>query len=120
MTVEEEFASLIPLLTDDEYRRLEESILQKEFSYRDAEKLWMLQNQLSRRNLSDFQRIEMVRKCEDTVKIWAKERQLSGLTQIENPDQENLPEREMTEKQSRDELEKMEYHAKPMNTPLLC
>ena len=39
-------------------------VLQKEFSDRDAVKLWMLGNQLGRRNLNDFQRIEMVRKCE--------------------------------------------------------
>ena len=50
-------------------------VLQKEISDRDAVKLWMLGNQLGRRNLNDFQRIEMVRKCEDAVKARAKERQ---------------------------------------------
>lgn len=119
MKIDEEFASLIPPLMEDEYRRLEESILsegcrdaivlwgdiivdghnrykictahniepptvQKEFASRDDVKLWMLQNQLSRRNLNDFQRIEMVRKCEEAIKTRAKERQLSGLTQNEN------------------------------------
>ena len=50
-------------------------VLQKDFADRDAVKLWMLGNQLGRRNLNDFQRIEMVRKCEDAVKARAKERQ---------------------------------------------
>lgn len=47
------------------------------FPSRDDVKLWMLKNQLSRRNLSDMQRIAMVRKCEDTVRAKAKERQES-------------------------------------------
>ena len=47
------------------------------FPSRDDVKLWMLKNQLSRRNLSDMQRIAMVRKCEDAVKAKAKERQES-------------------------------------------
>lgn len=47
------------------------------FHSRDDVKLWMLKNQLSRRNLSDMQRIAMVRKCEDAVKAKAKERQES-------------------------------------------
>ena len=45
------------------------------FTSRDEAKLWMLRNQLSRRNLNDFQRVEMVRKCEAAVKAQAKERQ---------------------------------------------
>ena len=40
--------------------------------------LWMLQNQLSRRNLNDFQRVEMVRKCEQAVKAQAEQRMLKG------------------------------------------
>ena len=110
MRIDDEFASLIPALREDEYQRLETSILnegcrdaivlwgeiivdghnrynictkhnipfntvQKEFASRDEVKLWMLQNQLSRRNLSDFDRIEMVRKCEDAIKAQAKARQ---------------------------------------------
>ena len=49
--------------------------VQKEFADRNEVLVWMLQNQLSRRNLNDFQRIEMVRKCEHAVKAQAKERQ---------------------------------------------
>ena len=45
------------------------------FPSRDDVKLWMMRNQLSRRNLNDFQRIEITHKCEDAVKAKAKERQ---------------------------------------------
>ena len=50
-------------------------VVQKEFGNRDEVLLWMLKNQLGRRNLNDFQRVEMVRKCEYAVKAQAKERQ---------------------------------------------
>lgn len=103
MKIDEEFSSLIPPLSDEEYRGLEESILnegcrdalivwddilidghnryricteynvpyetrQMEFESRDDVLLWIMRNQLSRRNLNDFQRIELVRKCEEAVK----------------------------------------------------
>ena len=67
----------------------------KEFASRDEAMLWMLRNQLGRRNLNDFQRVEMVRKCEGAVKAQAKERQ-GTRTDI----QEKLPE----SRQSRDTL----------------
>ena len=110
MIIDEEFAGLIPPLTEEEYKGLETSILaegcrdalvcwkdvlidghnryricqahgvsfkvvQKEFAGRNEVLLWMLHNQLGRRNLNDFQRVEMVRKCEGAVKAQAKERQ---------------------------------------------
>ena len=113
LSIDEEFASLIPPLTPDEFSGLEQSILaegcrdplivwngiivdghnryrickahsipfqtvQKEFASRDDAMLWMLRNQLSRRNLNDFQRIEMVRKCESAVKAQAEQRMLTG------------------------------------------
>ena len=65
----------------------------------------MLQNQLGRRNLNDFQRVEIVSKYEATVKAQAKERQgtrndlLSSADEGDNI-QVNLPECS----QSRDEL----------------
>ena len=59
--------------------------VQRDFANRNEAKLWILQNQLARRDLTDFQRIEIVRKCEDAVKAQAKERQLSG--------KPNLPEK---------------------------
>lgn len=49
--------------------------VQKDFTDRNDAKLWMMQNQLARRNLNDFQRIEITHKCEDAVKAKAKERQ---------------------------------------------
>ena len=48
---------------------------QMEFENRDEVLLWIMRNQLSRRNLSDFQRVELVRKCEEAVKAQAKARQ---------------------------------------------
>ncbi len=113
LRIDEEFAALIPPLTDDEYTCLEQSILaegcrdpiitwngiiidghhrfkickkhkiafqtvQKEFASRDEVILWMIQNQLGRRNLSEFQRIEIVRKYEEAVKAHAEQRMLAG------------------------------------------
>lgn len=53
-------------------------IITKDFSSRQDVIIWMFQNQLSRRNLTDFQRIEIVRKSENLVKAQAKERQRGG------------------------------------------
>ena len=113
LTIDEEFARLIPPLAEDEYKGLEESIIaegcreaiivwgniivdghnryricrahkipyrieRKEFTGRNAVQLWMLRNQLARRNLTDLQRIEIVRKCEDAVKAQAEKRMLAG------------------------------------------
>ena len=50
----------------------------RDFPNREAAMLWMLQNQLSRRNLNDFQRVEMVRKCEQAVKAQAEQRMRKG------------------------------------------
>ena len=110
MKIDKEFEQLIPPLAEEEYKRLEASIVKegcrdalvlwddtlvdghnryricqehdiafqtvrRDFADRNAVKLWMLNNQLGRRNLNDFQRVEMVRKCEDAVKARAKERQ---------------------------------------------
>ena len=50
----------------------------KEFASRDEVKLWMLKNQLSRRNLNDFQRVEIARKYEEAVKLRAEQRMLAG------------------------------------------
>ncbi len=40
--------------------------------------LWMMNNQLGRRNLNDFQRVKIVRKCESAVKLQAEQRMLAG------------------------------------------
>ena len=50
-------------------------IVSKDFDDRNAAMLWMMNNQLSRRNLNDFQRVEIVRKCENAVKAEALKRQ---------------------------------------------
>lgn len=52
--------------------------VQMEFDSRDDAKLWMMNNQLARRNISSFQRIEIVRQFEDIVKAKAKGRMLAG------------------------------------------
>lgn len=67
------------------------------FPSRDDVKLWMMRNQLARRNLNDFQRIEITHKCEDAVKAKARERQES--TQFGGEGNISL-----TAGQSRDEL----------------
>ena len=135
LQVDNDFESLIPPLTDDEYTRLEKSILaegyrdaiivwnnfiidghhrykickahnidfhtiQMEFSSKDDVILWMLQNQLGRRNLSEFQRVEIVRKYEEAVKAQAEQRMLAGKADPKV----NLPEGQKSRKQSRDEL----------------
>ncbi len=56
-------------------RAIDFKLHEMNFNSRDEAILWILRNQLSRRNLNDFQRIELVRKCEKVVKAQAKERQ---------------------------------------------
>ena len=68
-------------------------VVNKDFDSRDDAKLWMMQNQLARRNLTDLQHIDIVRKCADAVKAKARERQLSSLKQNEDTVRENFPER---------------------------
>ena len=74
--------------------------IQMEFSLKDDVILWMLQNQLGRRNLSEFQRVEIVRKYEEAVKAQAEQRMLAGKADPKV----NLPEGQKSRKQSRDEL----------------
>lgn len=62
------------------------------FPSRDDVKLWMMKNQLSRRNLNDMQRIAIVRKCEDSVRAKAKERQYEGINQYTERVGEKFPE----------------------------
>ena len=52
-----------------------------DFPDRASVKVWMLHNQLGRRNLNDFQRSEIALQLEDILKEQAKERQLSTLKQ---------------------------------------
>ena len=128
MKIDREFADLIPPLTEEEYKGLEQSILAegcrdalvvwndtlvdghnryrictehnigyvtvtKDFEDRNAAMLWMMNNQLSRRNLNDFQRVEIVRKCENAVRAKAEQRMLSTLKQNQDTAVINLSER---------------------------
>lgn len=54
------------------------SIQEKNFSSRDDAMLWMLRNQLGRRNLNNYQRVELVLKFEPLVKSAAEQRMLAG------------------------------------------
>lgn len=53
-------------------------ISEMDFPSRDAAKIWIIQNQFSRRNLSPFQRAELVMKLEPLIAVKAKERQAQG------------------------------------------
>ena len=59
------------------------SIQEKNFSSRDDAMLWMLRNQLGRRNLNSYQRVELVLKFEPLVKSAAEQRMLAG--KVANP-----------------------------------
>lgn len=72
------------------------------FPSRDDVKLWMMKNQLSRRNLNDMQRIAIVRKCEDAVKAKAAGRLSPGTNQYSLRSPEIFP--ATTKGDSRDEL----------------
>lgn len=59
------------------------AIQEKNFSSRDDAMLWMLRNQLGRRNLNSYQRVELVLKFEPLVKSAAEQRMLAG--KVANP-----------------------------------
>lgn len=108
--VDKEFSKLIPKLSDEEYKQLEENIIKDgcrdplsiwkdilldghnryeicqknkikfdtvdiELESRDDVKIWIIQNQLGKRNLTHFQRIELVTYLEPLYAKKAKERQ---------------------------------------------
>ena len=54
------------------------AIQEKNFSSRDDAMLWMLRNQLGRRNLNSYQRVELVLKFEPLVKSAAEQRMMAG------------------------------------------
>ena len=112
--IDPEFKALIPPLTEDEYRQLEQNILaykkcrdaivvwdntivdghnrfricaehgvpfeikEMAFESRDEAKLWILENQLGRRNLTDAMRIELALSKAEMLKQLAWEKQASG------------------------------------------
>ena len=109
IAIDQEFQSLIPPLTDDEYQRLERSILaegvrepiitwngtiidghnryricdehgiqfktvEREFASRDAAKIWIIENQFGRRNLSKYDRSNLALQLEEMYRTEAKKR----------------------------------------------
>ena len=76
----------------------------REFASRDEAMLWMLRNQLGRRNLNDFQRVEMVRKCEGAVKAQAEKRKSPGTNQYTERSREKLPATTILKGRATDEL----------------
>ena len=54
----------------------------KQFDSREAAEIWIIRNQLGRRNLSDFQRCELVLPLEERLKAEAQKRKLSGKGQL--------------------------------------
>lgn len=113
IAIDSEFQSLIPPLTDDEYQRLERSILtegvrepiitwngtiidghnryniceehgikfktvEREFASRDAAKIWIIENQFGRRNLSKYDRSVLALELEPLYAAEAKRRMSEG------------------------------------------
>ena len=113
MTVDDDFRSLIPPLTDDEYMRLERSIIadgvrdpiitwngtivdghnryricqehgiafktaEREFASKDAAKIWIIENQFARRNLTAYDRSVLALALEPLYEAEAKRRMLAG------------------------------------------
>ena len=116
MQIDEEFKNLIPKLSEDEIKQLEENILEegcreplviwnntiidghnrykictennidfktveKKFSNREEAKVWIVKNQLARRNLNNAQKIEIAEKIKEEASKLARKKQLSKLKQ---------------------------------------
>jgi len=110
LKVDPEFKTLIPSLSEDEYKQLEESILsegcrdalvlwdgvlidghnryeictkhgipfkttEKPFESRNDVEIWMLQNQLGRRNLNSYVKADLILQLEERFKAIGKENQ---------------------------------------------
>lgn len=58
-------------------------VIEREFADEESVKLWMIQNQLSRRNISPYQRSLLALKLKPLIAAKAKERQLSTLKQFD-------------------------------------
>ena len=114
IAIDSEFQSLIPPLSDDEYQRLEKSILsegvrnpittwngtivdghnryniceehgikcpqvERKFASREAAKIWIIENQFGRRNLSPYDRSVLALKLEPLYAEEAKRKQTASL-----------------------------------------
>ena len=62
------------------------AIQEKDFSSRDDAMLWMLRNQLGRRNLNDYQRGEMVLVLKNRMKTEAEKRKYAGVSDCDPPE----------------------------------
>jgi phage N-6-adenine-methyltransferase len=63
------------------------STVSMDFATREEAKLWILRNQLGRRNLTDFQRTEIALKMKPLIEVKAREKMLSGENQYSSPRQ---------------------------------
>ena len=61
------------------------AIEEKEFDSREAAELWLVRNQLGRRNLTDYQKCELVLPMEELLKAAAEKRMLLGKRQLSDP-----------------------------------
>lgn len=119
--IDQEFKSLIPPLSTDEYSQLEQNLINdgirdplvlwnntlidghnryeiaqkynldfetidKDFEDRDGAKLWIISNQLGRRNLLPAVRIKLAMTAEPIIAAKAKENSLANLKQNQNTD----------------------------------
>ena len=83
------------------------SIQEKNFSSRDDAMLWMLRNQLGRRNLNDYQRGEMVLVLKSRMKTDAEKRKYAGVSDCDLP--ENFQEGQASEKDRKGREERETY-----------
>lgn len=83
---------------------LEFKTVEMQFDSRDDVKIWIIKNQLGRRNINDYTRGELITQFKTIIAARAKEKQLSTLKQ--NTVLANLPERSEAVN-TRDELAKM-------------
>ena len=73
---------------------LEFQVVEREFEDRQAAELWMINNQLGRRNLEAIDKVPLLERKREILAGMAKERMLSTLKQgDESPAKVNLPER---------------------------
>ena len=141
--IDKEFKSLIPPLTDEEYKQLEENILRDgireplvmwhvpngddilidghnrykisqshsgisfqtstvEFANRDEAIVWIINNQLGKRNISKFDRITLEDKKKEILAKRAEEKKLSTLKQNADPEvKKSCPREKQTRKEKR-------------------
>lgn len=137
MVIDKEFENLLPPLSEEDYKGLEESIkadgcrdplvvwgdtlvdghnrykictqnnisyqiVKRDFPDREAVILWIIINQMSRRNLTPFQRSELALRLKPKLTQEAKERREAQLKQ--NADKDKIPQRNEKKGQVREQL----------------